>query len=234
MDAVLQKYTQWLADAKVEKALLTQQAEELEEKVSILQEDVNTYSKARWVLSEVTRLTQERIKEYIESLTTMAIRAVFGGDFEFLVDFKISRNKSECFFFLKKDGYEYVPKDDEGGGLLDVTSVVLRIVLYSLEKPRKRNVIILDEPFRFLGRLTSKAGEMVKEVSKRVGMQIIMITHESELADLGDKSFLVEKVDGISKVTVVEEPMAYRSGELKRRLKRRKKEKPGDKKDKYG
>ena len=225
MNEILQEYIGWLAGAKAKKALLSQQMEELENKVKILQGKVDVYIKARWVISEATRLTQERVKGYIESLTTMAIRAVYDSDFEFLVDFKISRNKSECFFSIKEDGYEYVPKDDDGGGLIDIISFALRIVLYSLEKPRRRNVIILDEPFKWTGKLMSRAGEMIKEISNKLGLQIILITHEPELAEIADKSFLVERKDGISKVSPVEGSMVIGRINTPRQFKRLKRRK---------
>ena len=214
---VLQEYSRWFDEAKITQALLSKQKSDLQDQIEGLKGDIEIYIKARWVLSEVARLTQEKVKEYIETLTTMAIRAVFDSDFEFLVEFKISRNKSECYFSVKEDGFEYVPKDDDGGGLIDIISFALRVVLYSLEKPRSRRVIILDEPFKWTGKLMGRAGEMIKEISEKLGIQIIMVTHEPELSEIADRSFLVEKIDGISRVSVIGKEEIQHTEKLKRR-----------------
>lgn len=213
----IDSYQHWVKEKEAQKNLLAQQAEELKEKISGLQKHVEVCTKARWVLSEVTRLTQEKIKGYIENLTTMAIQAVFDRDYRFVTDFRISRNKSECYFSVKEGDNEYTPKDDQGGGIIDVISFALRVVLYSLERPRSRNVIILDEPLKWTGKLMSKAGEMIKEVSNRLGLQVILVTHEPELAEIADKAFVVEQKDGISRVSVIGE-----EGQKSSRLKRRK------------
>lgn len=213
----LETYIEWLSAAKAEKELLLHQRTDLEERVVALQKLVDTYIKARWVLSEVTRITQENVRAYVENLTTMAIRSVFNTDCEFHVAFKISRNKSECFLSVREGGYAYVPKDEDGGGILDIISFALRVVLYSLESPRSRNVLIIDEPFKWTGKMMVAAGQMLKEISSKLGLQIILVTHEPELSEIADRSFLVEKIDGISRVTVVDEVTKESSGRLKRR-----------------
>jgi DNA repair exonuclease SbcCD ATPase subunit len=62
-------------------------------------------------------------------------------------------------------------------------------------------VLILDEPFRYLSTdLQSKASEMLNEISERLGLQIIMVTHEEELVDEVDKTFRVRINKGKSTV----------------------------------
>lgn len=214
---IIDNYQDWAKGREAQRDFLVRQVVELKEKMGELRKFVEVCTKARWVLSEVTRLTQEKVKGYIENLTTMAIQAVFDREYRFVADFKIARNKSECYFSVKEGVNEYVPKEEQGGGIIDVISFALRVVLWSLEKPRSRNVLILDEPFRFLGKLQEKAGQMVKEVAEKLGIQIIMITHDFELSEIADKSFFVEQKNGISKVVVVGEETKNMA-----RLKRRK------------
>ena len=48
--------------------------------------------------------------------------------------------------------------------------------------------MIFDEPFKFLSRdLHEKASYMLKEISERFKMQIIMVSHSQELIDSADK-----------------------------------------------
>jgi len=63
------------------------------------------------------------------------------------------------------------------------------------------NVIILDEPFRFLSKdLQPRAGEIMRELSHRLNIQFIMVTHAKEMIEISDRVFEVSQIDGISKV----------------------------------
>jgi len=156
--------------------------------------------KARWVIAEVVKLTQERFKQRVESLITMVMRSVFNRDFEFELIMERKRNKLECRPIIKENGYEFDPKFDRGGGLIDVVSFAFRLVLWNLEKPKSRNVFILDEPFRFIGKgsMLEKIGKMLKELSEKLIFQIIMITHEKQLESIADKVFYVSYDKGKS------------------------------------
>lgn len=168
-----------------------------------LKQSENLYAdliKARWVITEVAKLTQERFKKRVESLITMVIRSVFDRDFEFELIMERKRNKLECRPIIKENGNEFDPKFDRGGGLIDVISFAFRLVLWNLEKPRSRNVFILDEPFRFIGKgeMLERVGKMLKELSEKLIFQIIMITHEKQLENIADKVFQVSYKGGKS------------------------------------
>lgn len=77
----------------------------------------------------------------------------------------------------------------------------LRIASWSMERPRTRNVIILDEPFKFLSEnYQDQASSMLKELSSRLGLQFIIVTHEPILASYADRTFEVRVRKGKSKV----------------------------------
>lgn len=150
--------------------------------------------KARWVLAEVALQTQIKFKKKVEALVTSAIRSVFDRDFKFSLIFEQKRNKMECRPVILEDGFEFDPEYDKGGGLIDIISFALRIVLWSLEKPRSRNTFILDEPFsNGLGdELYIKAGQMLKELSKKLKLQIIMITYNPAFIEVCDRGWNVD------------------------------------------
>ena len=90
-----------------------------------------------------------------------------------------------------------------GGGVVDLTAFALRISSYILERGSD-NVIIFDEPFRFVSRdLQERAGQILKTLSEKLKLQIILITHIPELVNIADKAFEVKKIDGVSKVRVI-------------------------------
>lgn len=162
--------------------------------------------KARWVLSEVQQLTQQRFKERVEALVTMAIKSVFDRPFGFELVFERKRDKMECrpVIYEMVDGnrqdYED-PEYDTGGGILDVISFALRVVLWSMEKPRTRNVMVLDEPGKNLGDLVPLFGNILRQISHELKIQLIIITHDASLMEIGDLSYHVEHDERESHVT---------------------------------
>jgi DNA repair exonuclease SbcCD ATPase subunit len=185
----------YLTQKKAERALLIQQRKAKADELEALKAQSENLSKARWILAEIAKETQTAFQTKVESLVTSAIRAVFEERaFEFKLVFEQKRNKFECKPIVVEGENEYEPKDELGGGIIDLISFAFRVVLWHLENPRSRNVFVLDEPMKFVGKgdLLMRAGRMIKEISHRLGFQIIMVTHEPELAEIADKAWVVE------------------------------------------
>ena len=187
-----------------QKALKEAAEDELDRRQRALdyaKEQIESNEKARWIVTEVAKQTQEEFTNQIEGLVTSAIRAVFEErDFVFKLELERKRNKLECRMLVLENGEELDPKDDMGGGIVDIIAFALRVVLWHFENPRTRNMIYLDEPFRFTGALQVKAGAMMKELSKKLCIQFIFNTHDDALIDVANKGFGVEYAGGRSKV----------------------------------
>jgi len=76
-----------------------------------------------------------------------------------------------------------------GGGMMDVIAIAFRIVLWSIEVPRSRALLILDQPFPNCGSLIVRAGAMAKELSQELKIQLLIITHEKKLAQIADRTW---------------------------------------------
>ena len=193
-------------EAKTRSKFLAAEVEEKEQLIKKKTRQADNFIKARWVLSEVARLTQEQFKDRVESLVTMAVQSVFDRPFGFELIFERKRNKLEC----KPVVYEMVgnnkvmyedPKDDVGGSAIDIISFALRIVLWHLEKPSSRNVILLDEPMKNMGRLVGLGGQVLREISHRLNLQLIIVTHDVSLMEIGDRVYEVKHNGIYSEVT---------------------------------
>jgi len=184
---------------KAKKDVLVKDLSRKSNQLSLAKQDYDNLVKAKWVLSSVARLTQERFKVRVEELMTFAIQSVFSRPFEFKLIFEIKRNKLECKPIIFENGVEFDdPEYDIGGGLVDIISFAFRVVLWSLENPRSRATFILDEPMKHIGKgeLLIRAGKMLKEISDKLKFQLIIITHEPLLAEIADRKFEVSH-DGI-------------------------------------
>ena len=161
------------------------------------------HDEARTVIQKSAQITQKNLEEHIGKIVSKAMDIVFLDEAkEFFVEFVTRRNTTECDLKLNDNGNLIDPLDSSGFGEADVVSFALRIAYWSLGKTR--NVLILDEPFRYLdGVRMERASEMVKALSDELNLQIIMVTHESKMGYSADKRFHVIKKKGISTVSEI-------------------------------
>jgi len=160
---------------------------------------------AREIINKSLDITHARIKARIDGLLTLAINSVFDRPFSFDLRIEKKYNRIVCTPVIKEGEEEYIPKDAMGGGIIDIISFAFRVVLWSLEHPRSRNVFVLDEPMKFVGKgdMLIRAGNILKELSHRLGFQLIIVTHEKELGDIADRAYLIEHKKGISEATMI-------------------------------
>ena len=186
--------------AQVEKSLATTRKQLKENRRQLMY-----HEQAREIIREVGLKTQQELQYHISDITTLALEAVFPeSPYELVAEFVERRNKTECDLYFTREGQKVHPVDASGGGAVDVAAFALRVASWSMEQPRSRPVLILDEPLRFLSvDKQEKASQMIQEISKRLGIQFIIVTHEETLALDADKTFNVSIKNGRSKVSDV-------------------------------
>lgn len=160
------------------------------------------HEKAKEVIREIGLKTQQQLQYHIGDITSLALESVFPNPYQLELEFIQRRNKTECDIYFSKDDKRTDPLSASGGGVVDIAAFALRIASWSLQKVRTRNLIILDEPMRFVSEdLMDKASAMLKEVSQKLNIQFIVITHEPLLANYADRVFQVKNKKGISSVS---------------------------------
>lgn len=202
-------YRKLLEDRKSQYKLLSFQKVQKEGEREKLQEYKDNLEKAKIILSLIGQQSQTSICNYIESLVTMMLNAVYDDPFKFLVIPDIKRKKSEVSFRLYEGDSNdreiqieesFIPESEEGGGICSLLALSLRIIFWSLQDPRSTNVLLFDEPFGALGNLVLKMKAILRELSEKLQLQVIIITHNEMLKVLADKTFLVEKSQGKSAI----------------------------------
>lgn len=174
---------------------------ETEDKIKRLSKDLKQHEKAREIIRIVGLETQKQLQYHIEDITSLALESVFDDPYELIVEFVERRNKTECDLFFMRGKSKMNPLSASGGGTVDVAAFALRVASWSMEHPKLRNTIILDEPLRFLSQdHQEKASIMIKEISDKLGIQFIIITHESTLAAYADKIFETKIKKGVTEI----------------------------------
>lgn len=187
IEQIKTKFTAYKTECK----LVLQDLETKEKEYDSLKQYNENLQKARAIIASAGKYTQSYLKDYIEGMVTTALQSVFEDEYQFIIDFDIKRNKPEAKISLKIRGEEVDPKDSCGGGVLDVASFALRIVLYSIQNPKTDNVIILDEPLKWLHGKIENAMKMIKDLSKKLNIQFIIVSQIPEIAEQADKVFLI-------------------------------------------
>lgn len=181
---------------QIERSLVT-----LEEELTSQRKQLHFHEQAREIIREVGMITQQQLQYHISDITSLALETVFPDPYKLEVEFVQRRNKTECDLFFSREGLKADPQTASGGGPVDIAAFALRIASWSMQIPRTRNVIILDEPMRFVSAdLQANASAMLKEISQKLGIQFIIVTHNEVLTSYADRVFKVSRRKGRSKV----------------------------------
>jgi len=169
--------------------------------IRIKERDLKKHEQAREIVKAVGLATQQQLEYHFSDIVTSALEAVFPDPYSLSVKFVERRGKTECDLGFARGDAVLDPLEASGGGAVDVASFALRIAAWSMQSPRSRPVLVLDEPFRHLSTdLQSRAGAMLRQISKKLHMQMIIVTHEEELEACADRLFEVRQVQGVSSV----------------------------------
>jgi hypothetical protein len=139
----------------------------------------------------------------VERLQTEGLRAVFEGqDLQVKASVEVSRGKvSVDLVTVQKqdDGSEIegLCNDSFGGAVTTVQSVLLRIIL--IIRRGLRPILFLDETLPALDdNHTINTGRFLSTLCKRLGVDVLLVTHNPVLVEAADKAYRIVRKDGIA------------------------------------
>lgn len=143
----------------------------------------------------------------IEVVTNEALEAIYGNGLRLECDFNIKRDRSAVSLRYVKDLPDGVvlkrSPEGSGCGVSDVVAFALRLVL--IKATGSDPILIADEPFKWLGRdQIIPAASLLKYLSKKLNIQIIITSHHPELKDVADCSYWL-KLDEEEIVQIISE-----------------------------
>jgi ElaB/YqjD/DUF883 family membrane-anchored ribosome-binding protein len=149
--------------------------------------------------------TQRQLEFQIEAIVNAAEEAVFDDPYKLVVKFEEKRGKPECLLAFEREGMLLDPLSSAGYGAVDVAAFALRAACWAISR-QTRPLFILDEPFKHLKGVEQnrRVIEMVREISKELGIQVVMISDErapkEDILEGADAVFEVTKSNGKSEV----------------------------------
>jgi ABC-type enterochelin transport system ATPase subunit len=194
-DEVLRSYRHLVGqrDAALLATMMSRQALTEAQRTAEVAEQVRVFFT---VLAEEQR---KQLEERVQSLVDYGVQAVFGPDHRFRVKSELRGKTVKTEFFLVESGLELPLLDATGGGVGDVVSFLLRVVMLCLVRPVQRRLLVLDEPFKFLSKSHyHQMQALLKELTDALELQLIVVTHESLFIEVATTVVKVRKEGGIS------------------------------------
>lgn len=149
---------------------------------------IELYKKCVELIQLVQGLTRERVKKQFEDLVTSGLRFVFGEGYYFELEFGRRGSLAELDFKIITPEHNEAcdPMMCESGGILDLVSLILRVVIMECYNPKINGFILLDESLKCLDKnRLPKAIEFIKQLSEKLNRQVIFITHSNEIIESG-------------------------------------------------
>jgi len=173
-----------------------------------LRENSEILEQVRILLQQTSEFAREQARQQVEWLVTSALQAIFGPELEFKIELNEVRGRPEAEFYVvsKYGGIEVKvkPQDARGGGIIDTISLALRFAIIHLFQPPIGGPIILDEPAKHVSEeYIANVAQFLKNISTYFNRQVIMVTHNNYLSEMGDTSYRIELKDGQSQITLL-------------------------------
>lgn len=200
----MRNYRQLLEQKKGQLLQIEGEIKHNTERLEFLKTKKECTESAQAIIQIIAQATQEELQFHINELVSLSMASVFEDPYEFQVDFVQRRNQTEADLWFVRGGERIHPLYATGGGAINVAAFALRVSLWSLRKNRSRAILVLDEPAQNIkgDDANIKFIQMVKGLSERLGIQVIMVSDERvPLEDIekgADKIFKVSIKNGKS------------------------------------
>ena len=171
---------------------LEEKKEKIQEDISAINNEASSLTELKDFLMTVSANYRDQLCNLFTSLVTEALTSIFEKDIRFNIRLYSYRNEPAIDISVIEDNLEVDPQKSCGGGLNDVISFVIKIIFIYLKRSSK--IIILDAPVKFLSRdYIEQSSNFIHEISKRMNIQKILVSHKPDLEISCDKLITIEK-----------------------------------------
>ena len=192
-----------LAKAEGQREALAKAVADSRQRIDDLTQRSDHITQAILTVQTIANELQADLTAFFTSCAQSALDIVFPGSYQFRMKFESRRNQAELDMWLERNGEKVPPLEAAGGGVVDVIAFALRTCCLLLSK--KRPVLFLDEPFKFIrGEARDRLGELLNLLSVQSHVQIIMVADVAGAPIEGAKRFRIGIEGGVSCLLPVE------------------------------
>lgn len=173
------------------------QKQQLETQIIQQKEAIILSEKISLVVQKLTELARKDTLDKVANIVTTALQQIKDPNLSFRINYKVEKGQAEFVIYNSKLKQEMGIMESSGGTLVDIVDFALRVSLMLKWQPQLSRVLILDESFKFVSVADrDKLASFIRELSEKLDLQIILVTHESELSVQAHKVFRISH-DGI-------------------------------------
>ena len=188
----------------IEKGKINQIKEQISNEKKYLddiKEKQQLYQETAIFLTSLLEKNQKSLEEVFSKIGSSSIHKIFGEDKNLLFLFDKAKKKNPSVNIKISQPFDETEgelitdiMDAEGGAMVDIVALSLRLAMIELVNPKQTGPIFLDETFKYVAKNESirSAGDFLREASDKMDKQMIIITHSSELLPYADKLFIFE------------------------------------------
>lgn len=189
-----------LAKAEGQRETLAAAVAESRKRIEEMTRRSDHITQAILTVQTIANELQADLTAFFTSCVQSALDIVFPGAYRFVMEFASRRNQSELDMWLDRNGEKVSPLEASGGGVVDVISFALRTCCLLLSK--KRPVLFLDEPFKFIrGDSRKRLGDLLNLLAVESHVQVIMVADVAGAPIEGSEHYHVDIRDGVSLVS---------------------------------
>lgn len=191
---------------KAKRELLENQRTDAVKKKAEAEDQLGIFGMVQILLQKTSDYARQQVKTRIEDVVSEALNVVFGGSHKFMIDLSLRGNQPIAEYYLN-DGATITklekPDYDRGGGKVDIIALSLRLAVG--EMADTPGPLFLDEVGKHVSKeYAPSVAYFLKEYSANFDRQIILITHNADLAEIGETSLSVKRTPaGESEVAVI-------------------------------
>lgn len=165
-------------------------------------DQLEVLDKVQLLLEKTSNYARQQIKGHLEEIVSQALNIVYGGGHRFTIDLVTRANRPEADYYLY-DGATITklekPDYNNGGGKVNVITIALRLGIDELVGDQ--GPLWLDEIGPNVdGEAAVNLAFFLKQYAEKFGRQIVLITHNDALGEIGDVSLHVTKKNGEAQV----------------------------------
>ena len=155
---------------------------------------------------EIAKETQGGVENYLEDTISLAMDIIPSDEpLSLIAKFVTRRNQPELDLFTQEGDREPVPLlntvDLNARSVEEIIAFASQFCIWSINDPQPSPFQVFDEPFGSLKKDNiGTAIQVIQELQSDLNMQIIIATHEPEIAGCGHKVLEFTKSKGTSKV----------------------------------
>lgn len=190
---------------------IEKEIKKLEDKIRILEQSNLVLEQVIQIFTQAATVSRDNARKHFEKIVTDALQFITQSkDYEFIIQELPGRAKASYEFYIKStvNGIECIqkPEDSNGGGFVDIISLAAKYAYLEIFNDPKimNDSLLYDEPAKMVSeQMSVKLAEYIKFLGSHYDRQTIMVTHNDNLSNVADKTFIVQKDNnGISKATV--------------------------------